>query len=232
MKGGWVRLPLCVSQCLSLLCSASRLGSPLQGPGGVLVWAGPPFGLSALGLGWRAAKDGTGAAGCHLVPWSISPIALAKGPLAPIKLLPASGAPPHSSIPRRLEVAGGGRRAQKVPGRSYDGLHCPSTHTRGDSCSISPIRLQSPRRNRPAPLSPSRACMSSQPATLSCTWRKVGRRASMCMSAWAGLRPWGQADLPRGRGCCSHCSARGLGGHCMGGVHPGYHSSSPADTRV
>ena len=172
---GWLGppSPVCVSVPLaSVFCQPS--GSPCQGPGGVLVWAGPPFGLSALGLGWRAAKDGVGAAGCHLVPWSISPIALAKGPLAPIKLLPALGAPPHSSIPRRLGVAGGGRRAQKVPGRSSDGLHGPSTHTRGDSCSVSPIRLQSPRRNRPAPRSPSRACMSSQPATLSCTWRKVG----------------------------------------------------------
>lgn len=212
---GWLGppSPLRVSVPLtSVFCQPSWVSSPRTGRGASLGRPTFQF-VCSVGLGWRAAKDGGGPLAVTWLPWSISPTALAKGPLAPIKLLPALDAPPHSSIPGRLEVAGGGRRAQKVPGRSRDRLHGPSTHIRGDSCSVSPIRLQSPRRNRLAPPSSSRACMSSRPATSSCTWRKVGRRAGGRACVPACLRacvPWGRGCAPGGGSTCHVAGAAAL----------------------
>lgn len=244
IQAGWVCLlsalspvSLGAARCCALPADPGLVS---KNPTGCWLEAAHPS-VCSVGLGLRAVKDRFVGGGCWLSPGC--PGASVRQQL-PRGLLPRLscfllGAPFDTAASPggwgRGRVGGGWWR-QKVPYRSRDGLHGASTHARSDSCSVSPIRLQSLRWSRPAPPSSSRDCMSSQPATSSCTWLKVGVRACVhvCVTRGGAAilgagRAWGPTSRVA-RACL--LAARGLGGHCMGGVCPGFLSCSPADSCV
>lgn len=87
--------------------------------------------------------------------------------------------PSTQQHPTESDVARSGRRpvegSRQTRVSSSAGLTTSPHGNPVTVVSFLPIRHQSQQQNRPEPLSASRACTSSQRATLSCTWHKVCR---------------------------------------------------------
>lgn len=161
------------------------------------------------------------------LPWSISPTAVAKGPLAPIKLLPAWSPPSDTASPEAGAERRGGGGA--VAARRFHteevvmGSMVPR-HTPAVTCSRLPHQTPGPGGASRTPAQAGTYELSAEPSFE--LHVAQGKRACVhvCVTRSRGCNPGGRACLgvrPPGCGACL-LAARGSGGHCMGGVCPGF----------